>query len=50
MLDLIVDRREMKAAIANALRFMGAKAVAGQAPVSEPEPQTEIESEPATQT
>jgi hypothetical protein len=24
MLDLIVDRREMKAVIANALRFMGA--------------------------
>jgi len=32
MLDLVVDRREMKAAIANALRFMGAgpAAVAGQ--------------------
>ena len=26
MIDLIVDRREMKAAIANALRFMGARA------------------------
>ncbi len=26
MLDLIVDRREMKAALARALRFMGAKA------------------------
>jgi acetyl-CoA carboxylase carboxyl transferase subunit beta len=25
MLDLVVDRREMKATIANALRFMGAK-------------------------
>ena len=25
MLDLIVDRREMKSVIANALRFMGAK-------------------------
>ena len=25
MLDLVVDRREMKAAIANALRFMGAR-------------------------
>ena len=32
MLDLVVDRREMKATIANALRFMGAKpsAVVGQ--------------------
>jgi acetyl-CoA carboxylase carboxyl transferase subunit beta len=28
MLDLVVDRREMKATIANALRFMGAKASA----------------------
>jgi acetyl-CoA carboxylase carboxyl transferase subunit beta len=27
MLDLIIDRREMKAAIANALRFMGAAAI-----------------------
>ncbi len=34
MIDLIVDRREMKAAIANALRFMGAVA----APVAAPEP------------
>jgi acetyl-CoA carboxylase carboxyl transferase subunit beta len=50
MLDLVVDRREMKAVIANALRFMGAKAVAGQAPAAEPEPHAEIENEPATQT
>jgi acetyl-CoA carboxylase carboxyl transferase subunit beta len=28
MLDMVVDRREMKAAIANALRFMGVKVVA----------------------
>src|SRR5205807_3876112 len=27
MIDLIVDRRELKAAIANALRFMGAPSV-----------------------
>ena len=26
MLDLVVDRREMKAVIASALRFMGARA------------------------
>jgi acetyl-CoA carboxylase carboxyl transferase subunit beta len=48
MLDLIVDRREMKAAIANALRFMGAKTevvlatapeVAMVATVGEPAPQ-----------
>jgi acetyl-CoA carboxylase carboxyl transferase subunit beta len=32
MLDLIVDRREMKAAIANALRFMGATAAAPPPP------------------
>jgi acetyl-CoA carboxylase carboxyl transferase subunit beta len=29
MLDLIVDRREMKTAIANALRFMGTPVKAG---------------------
>jgi acetyl-CoA carboxylase carboxyl transferase subunit beta len=33
MVDLVVDRREMKAIIANALRFMGATR-----PVAEPEP------------
>ena len=27
MIDLIVDRREMKAALAGALRFMGARAI-----------------------
>ncbi len=32
MVDLIVDRREMKAAIANALRFMGAHALAPAPP------------------
>jgi acetyl-CoA carboxylase carboxyl transferase subunit beta len=35
MLDLIVDRREMKAAIANALRFMGAKTEVVLAPAPE---------------
>src|SRR3954451_17238765 len=33
MLDLVVDRREMKATIANALRFMGAK----QSPAASPQ-------------
>jgi len=36
MLDLVVDRREMKGVIANALRFMGAAAPA-VAPVAEPQ-------------
>jgi len=36
MIDLIVDRREMKAAIANALRFMGASA---PAPAAAPPPE-----------
>jgi acetyl-CoA carboxylase carboxyl transferase subunit beta len=47
MLDLIVDRREMKAAIAGALRFMGAtqaaappEAVANEAAAEEPGSQT----------
>ena len=35
MLDLIVDRREMKATIANALRFMGAKTEVLVAPAPE---------------
>jgi acetyl-CoA carboxylase carboxyl transferase subunit beta len=34
MLDLIVDRREMKAVIANALRFMGAQAPAPAPPAA----------------
>jgi acetyl-CoA carboxylase carboxyl transferase subunit beta len=34
MLDLIVDRREMKAIIANALRFMGATPLAARPPAS----------------
>ena len=48
MLDLVVDRREMKTTIANALRFMGAKAVVSPealAPSPEsllPSPQTPV--------
>ena len=36
MLDLIVDRREMKSVIANALRFMGAKSRVEAAAALEP--------------
>jgi acetyl-CoA carboxylase carboxyl transferase subunit beta len=36
MIDFVVDRREMKAAIAKALRFMGAVAAAPSAPASSP--------------
>ncbi len=46
MLDLVVDRREMKSVVANALRFMGASRVAlapavasGEAVPTEPAPQ-----------
>jgi acetyl-CoA carboxylase carboxyl transferase subunit beta len=48
MLDLVVDRREMKAVIVKALRFMGAK---GPAPASLPQPPTvepEVATEPVT--
>jgi acetyl-CoA carboxylase carboxyl transferase subunit beta len=49
MLDLVVDRREMKATISNALRFMGAKqslvesreSVVAQSLVDTPEPSVE---------
>src|SRR3954447_16557031 len=42
MLDLVVDRRELKAVIASALRFMGAAAKpAPVAPAAEPAAQTE---------
>ena len=34
MLDLVVDRREMKTTIANALRFMGASAPQHEPPVT----------------
>jgi acetyl-CoA carboxylase carboxyl transferase subunit beta len=45
MLDLVVDRREMKTVIAKALRFMGAK---GTSPASVPQPAA-VEPEVATQ-
>jgi acetyl-CoA carboxylase carboxyl transferase subunit beta len=48
MLDLVVDRREMKAVIVKALRFMGAK---GTSPASLPQPRTvepEVATEPVT--
>jgi len=44
MLDLVVDRRELKMAIANALRFMGATASA--APSPEPPVPVAIETAP----
>jgi acetyl-CoA carboxylase carboxyl transferase subunit beta len=48
MLDLIVDRREMKAVIANALRFMGATPVsAGQPASGSHAPAESVESGPA---
>jgi acetyl-CoA carboxylase carboxyl transferase subunit beta len=43
MIDLVVDRRELKQVIANALRFMGAV----KAPEPEPEPVAAVESQPA---
>ncbi|HXI27163.1 MAG TPA: acetyl-CoA carboxylase, carboxyltransferase subunit beta [Vicinamibacterales bacterium] len=45
MIDLVVDRRELKQAIAGALRFMGAL----PAPAALPEPAVVVESEPAAQ-
>jgi len=47
MLDEVVDRREMKATIARALRFMGATPIAGPAPEPIPEPEALVEGEPA---
>jgi acetyl-CoA carboxylase carboxyl transferase subunit beta len=38
MVDLVVDRREMKAIIAKALRFMGARSAAAEAPAVAVEP------------
>src|SRR5206468_4103831 len=38
MIDLIVDRREMKALIVRALRFMGARSVSTATPVGVPAP------------
>ena len=46
MIDFIVDRREMKGVIANALRFMGARATL---PVPEPAAPAEIQAEPVPQ-
>jgi acetyl-CoA carboxylase carboxyl transferase subunit beta len=46
MLDLIVDRREMKAMVANALRFMGAVAISPPPPPVATPP-TPVEAEPA---
>src|SRR5438876_4841310 len=40
MIDLVVDRREMKAAIASALRFMGAESVVSRQPSVVSQPQT----------
>jgi acetyl-CoA carboxylase carboxyl transferase subunit beta len=36
MLDMVVDRRELKAVVSRALRFMGARA--NTPPIAEPEP------------
>jgi acetyl-CoA carboxylase carboxyl transferase subunit beta len=48
MLDLIIDRREMKAVVANALRFMGARrATGGGTPV--PPPAEALPAETASQ-
>jgi acetyl-CoA carboxylase carboxyl transferase subunit beta len=49
MLDLIVDRREMKAVIANALRFMGASSAASPAAVRTAAAVPEAAPEPAPQ-
>jgi acetyl-CoA carboxylase carboxyl transferase subunit beta len=46
MLDLVVDRREMKALISSALRFMGARAMAAAPPSAQP---VAVTAEPATQ-
>ena len=47
MLDQVVDRREMKALISFALRFMGAKRAPATAPLPPP---VEVAAEPAAQT
>src|SRR5882724_3152249 len=48
MLDLVVDRREMKATIANALRFMGARAVVSpQSTVVSPQSSVSETTEPS---
>ena len=47
MIDLVVDRREMKAVIANALRFMGATRAQAEPPLVAAEPAMQVE--PAAQ-
>jgi acetyl-CoA carboxylase carboxyl transferase subunit beta len=47
MIDLVVDRRELKQAIANALRFMGAAKAPADAAVDAAQPAAAVESEPA---
>jgi acetyl-CoA carboxylase carboxyl transferase subunit beta len=49
MLDLVVDRREMKAVIANALRFMGATPAPTPAPAPAPVEEM-VPAEPAPRT
>jgi acetyl-CoA carboxylase carboxyl transferase subunit beta len=49
MIDMIVDRREMKAALAGALRFMGAAPLPAPPPLSSSEPVLEPAVEPASQ-
>ena len=48
MVDLVVDRREMKAVVANALRFMGARPAAAAA-MAGVEPAVPVVAEPASQ-
>jgi acetyl-CoA carboxylase carboxyl transferase subunit beta len=51
MLDLVVDRREMKATIANALRFMGATpsaVVRHESSVDSQQPSVDVPAEPST--
>ena len=47
MLDLVVDRREMKATIANALRFMGAKRAEPAVGVADAAPTVVVSRDPA---
>ena len=49
MVDLVVDRREMKAIVANALRFMGTARPAAAAAMAGVEPAVPIVTEPASQ-
>jgi acetyl-CoA carboxylase carboxyl transferase subunit beta len=47
MVDMVVDRRELKATVARALRFMGARASAGTGPKPGPQPDLETAAESA---